>query len=380
MQYYSLAMHRDNLLGKIFNMGSVVFLIILCHIKSLYCNSLQSTCMSCKRAGLGSAIHHLKSKLLNKQPNIYPWGHQRRYNNYTEYFRQTFGERIQKVTIDAGFTCPNRDGSKGVGGCTYCNNDGFNPSYCQPFKTITQQIEEGVEFHANRYRNAGKFLAYFQAYSNTYAAIDVLKERYSEALRHPGVIGLVIGTRPDCIDNEKLDYLQELSEKYYVIVEYGIESCYNRTLTRINRGHTFEEGVWAIEETARRGIKTGAHFIFGLPGESRDEMFAQVDLINKLPLNNIKFHQLQILHHTPMALEYEQHPENFEFFTMDEYLEFFIEILEKLNPAFVLERFAAEVPPRYLAGPGWGLVRNFMLLQMLEKRLELKNTWQGRCF
>jgi uncharacterized protein len=287
---------------------------------------------------------------------------------------------VQKVTIDAGFTCPNRDGYKGTGGCTYCNNDGFNPSYCQPHKSITQQIGEGIGFHANRYRRANSFLAYFQAFSNTYAPLSVLKERYEEALRYPGIIGLVIGTRPDCIDNEKLDYFQHLAEKYYIIIEYGIESCYNRTLERINRGHTFEDGVRALEQTAQRGIKTGAHFILGLPGESRGDMLAGVALINKLPINNIKFHQLQILKNTRMELEYEQYPDRFGFFGMDEYIDFFIQILEQLNPAFVLERFAAEVPPRYLAGPGWGLVRNFMLLQMLEKRLEQLDTWQGRLY
>ena len=197
------------------------------------------------------------------------WGHHRRYNNYAEHFRQLFGERVQKATIDAGFTCPNRDGSKGHGGCTYCNNDGFNPSYCQPVKSITQQIGEGVEFHGNRYRRSEKFLAYFQAYSNTYAPLEKLKLKYEEALSYPNVIGLVIGTRPDCVDAAKLDYIAELSQKYYVIVEYGIESVYNRTLQRIKRCHTFEDGVWAIEETAKRGIKTGAHFIFGLPAKRK---------------------------------------------------------------------------------------------------------------
>lgn len=314
----------------------------------------------------------------NTNLDLYPWGHFRRFNNYTDYFRKYFGERIQKVTIDAGFTCPNRDGTKGVGGCTYCNNAGFNPSYCQPFKTITHQIEEGVEFHANRYRKANKFLAYFQAFSNTYASLPELKEKYEEALRYPGVIGLVIGTRPDCIDNEKLDYFQKLAESQYIIIEYGIESCYNRTLERINRGHTFEEGVEALEQTAKRGIKTGAHFILGLPGESREDMVAEMALINRLPLNNIKFHQLQILKNTQMAVEYERNPAQFEFFEMDEYIDFFIHLLEKLNPSFVLERFAAEVPPHYLAGPGWGLVRNFTLLQKLEKRLEELDTWQGK--
>jgi uncharacterized protein len=308
----------------------------------------------------------------------YPWHHNRRFNSYTEYFRKHFGERVQKVTIDAGFTCPNRDGTRGVGGCTYCNNDSFNPSYCIPYKGITKQINEGVEFHAERYRRADKFLAYFQAYSNTYAPLNKLKELYSEALNVPGVIGLVIGTRPDCIDDEKLDYFQELSEKYYVIIEYGIESCYNRTLDSINRGHSFEESVDALERTAKRGIKTGAHFIIGLPGESREDILNEIYMINKLPLNTIKFHQLLIVKDTAMATEYQQYPERFSFFTIDEYIDFFISVLERLDPTFVVERFTSEVPPRYQAGPNWGLVRTYTLLQKLEKRLAELDTWQGR--
>ena len=287
---------------------------------------------------------------------------------------------MQKVTIDAGFTCPNRDGTKGVGGCTYCNNDSFNPSYCIPYKGITRQIHEGVEFHAERYRRADKFLAYFQAYSNTYAPLDKLKELYSEALSVPGVIGLVIGARPDCIDDAKLDYFRELSEKYYVIIEYGIESCYNSTLARVNRGHTFEESVDALERTAKRGIKTGAHFIIGLPGESNEDILNEIPLINKLPLSTIKFHQLLIVKDTAMALEYQKQPENFHFYTIDEYIDFFISVLERLNPEFAVERFTSEVPPRYQAGPNWGLVRTYTLLQKLEKRLAELDTWQGKYF
>lgn len=312
--------------------------------------------------------------------DIYSWGNSRRFNSYTEYFRSTIGERVQKVTIDAGFTCPNRDGSKGRGGCTYCNNDAFNPSYCIPQKSITLQITEGIEFHANRYRKASCFLAYFQAYSNTYASLDKLKEYYSEALAVPGVIGLVIGTRCDCVDSEKLDYLQQLSEKYYIIIEYGVETTDNSTLKRINRGHTFEESAMVIAETARRGIKTGAHFIFGLPGESRIQMLEQVEIINKLPLDTIKFHQLQIVKNTAMANEYKSHPDNFQLFETDEYIDFFIRFLERLNPSFMVERFTAEVPPRFLSGPGWGLLRTNHLLQLLEKKLEAENTWQGRLF
>ena len=317
---------------------------------------------------------------MNSEQHTYPWGDNRRYNNYTEYFRKAFGERVQKITIDAGFTCPNRDGTKGTGGCTYCNNDAFNPSYCIPQKSIPQQIFEGIEFHANRYRRASKFLAYFQAYSNTYAPIDKLRKLYEEALSVPGIVGLVIGTRPDCIDSAKLDYFQEISKDHYLILEYGIESCFNRTLQRINRGHTFEESIAAIEETARRGIKVGAHLIFGLPGETPQDMLDEVNLINQLPLSNIKFHQLQVIKDTPMAHEYQQNPSHFRLFELEEYMNFIISFTERLNPVFVIERFTAEVPPRFLAGPGWGLLRTYTLLQMFEKKLEELDTWQGRLY
>ena len=312
--------------------------------------------------------------------HIFPWGHQRRFNTYTDYFRKVFGERVQKVTIDAGFTCPNRDGTKGIGGCTYCNNDGFNPSYCQSNKSITQQIEEGKEFHTVRYRRASKYLAYFQAYSNTYANIDILKEYYEEALNHPDVIGLVIGTRPDCVDEEKLNYLALLAKKHYIQIEYGIESCYNNSLEKINRGHSFEESVKAIEDTHRLGINTGAHIIFGFPWETKEQMMAEAGILNRLPLDTLKFHQLQVVKGTTMEKEYLANPDSFWFFSIEEYIEFFIDFLERLNPAFVVERFTSEVPPRFLAGPGWGLIRTYELLQRLEKRLAERDTWQGKMF
>jgi len=308
----------------------------------------------------------------------YPWGHNRRFNSYSEYFKRTLGERVQKVTIDAGFTCPNRDGSKGTGGCTYCNNDAFNPSYCTPEKSIKQQIEEGIEFHINRYRRAKNYLAYFQSYSNTYAPLSKLKTIYNEALNIPGVVGLVIGTRPDCIDDKKLEYFKELSRSHYIIIEYGVESCYNKTLERINRGHTFEQSVETIEKTKQMGIKTGAHFIIGLPGESKEEILNEAKIISSLPLDTIKFHQLQIIKGTAMEKEFNEHPENFTFFELPEYIDFFIQFIERLNPSFVIERFAGEVPPRFLAGPGWGLIRNDQILVKFEKRLEELDTWQGK--
>jgi radical SAM protein (TIGR01212 family) len=316
----------------------------------------------------------------NQEERIFPWGHQRRFNAYANYFRNMYGARVQKVSIDAGFTCPNRDGTRGTGGCTFCLNDAFNPSYCEPLKSVSQQIEEGITFHKWRYSEARSYLAYFQAFSNTYAPPDTLKKLYSEALSYPGVIGIIIGTRPDCIDDEKLEYIGELAKKHYVAVEYGIESCYDRTLKRINRGHSFAEAVDAVKKTAELGIHTGAHFIFGLPGESREEMMNEATIISSLPLKTVKFHQLQIIRGTAMEKEYRERPGDFELFSWDEYLDFFISFLERLNPDFVVERFTGEAPPRFLTGTLWGKKRADQIVGLVEKRLAELDTWQGRLY
>jgi len=310
----------------------------------------------------------------------HPFGTRHRFNAYSDYFRRTFGERVQKISVDAGFTCPNRDGTRARGGCTYCNNNAFNPSYCHPQKPIKQQIAEGIDFHRVRYRRASKYLVYFQPYSNTYAPLEKLKKLYEEALRYQEVAGLVIGTRPDCVDDEKLDYLRELSEQYYIMIEYGVETVYNSTLKRINRQHTFEQSAKAIEATAKRGLNTGAHFIFGLPGETRRMMLDSVNTVSQLPLTTIKFHQLQIVIGTAMARDYRQHPENYSLFSLDEYIDFIIRYTERLNPDFIIERFAGEVPPRFLAGPGWGRIRNDQINLAIEKEMEKRNTWQGKYF
>jgi uncharacterized protein len=312
--------------------------------------------------------------------NPFPWRHKRRFNSYAEYFKREFGGRMQKLAIDAGFTCPNRDGTRGFGGCTYCDNDAFNPSYCHPGKSISRQILEGIEFHTNRYRRASKYLAYFQPYSNTYAPLEKLKEIYSQALAFPEIIGLVIGTRPDCMDEKKFEYFRELSASHYILLEFGIESCYDKTLERINRGHTFEESVRALEMASRYELKTGAHLIFGLPGESREDMMAEAEILSALPIDNIKFHQLQIIKWTRMASEYRERPGDFVQFTLDDYIDFIIDFTERLNPAFVIERFAGEVPARFLEGPGWGRIRNDQVLSRIEKRMEERETYQGRLF
>ncbi|MBQ5803407.1 MAG: TIGR01212 family radical SAM protein [Bacteroidales bacterium] len=305
---------------------------------------------------------------------------EKRYNSFTGYFREKYGCRLQKIVIDAGFTCPNRDGRVGTGGCTYCNNAAFHPNYSTPDKPVLQQIEEGIEFHKGRYRNTHDYLAYFQSFSNTYAPLEVLREFYGQALEHPSVRGIVVGTRPDCIDDEKLDYFQALSKDKVVIIEYGIESCYDKTLQRINRGHDFAAAVKAVEATAARGIFQGAHFIMGLPGESREELIGMAPIINELPLNTLKFHQLQIIKGTAMEREYERVPEDFISFTLDGYVDFFVDFLEYLRPDLYIERFAGEVPPRFVNHTPWGLIRNTELLRLLDKRLQERDTYQGRLY
>ena len=280
----------------------------------------------------------------------YPWGDERRYNSYSGYFRRLFGRRMQKLSVDAGFSCPNRDGTLTTGGCTFCNNAAFTPSYCSAEKSIARQIEEGIAFHQWRYREAKRYLVYFQSFSNTHAPLEVLRQRYLEALSHPEVEGLVIGTRPDCVDEEKLDLLAELAREKYIAVEYGIESVYDRTLQAVNRGHDFATAERAVRMTAERGLHVGAHFILGLPGETEEMLLEGVTKINRLPLTTIKFHQLQVMRSTPMAEEYDRHPERFRFWTVEEYIELVVEMLRRLRPDVVVERFASEAPPRFHHG------------------------------
>ena len=302
----------------------------------------------------------------------------KRYNSFVGYFKRKYGERLQKIVLDAGFTCPNRDGKVGRGGCTYCDNAAFHPSYSTAGKSLHQQLDEGIEFHKVRYRTTEHYLAYFQSFSNTYAPLERLKELYEEALAHPQVVGLVIGTRPDCVDEQKLDYLAELAKSHVVIVEYGIESCYDSTLARINRGHDFETARRAVQMTAERGIDVGVHFIFGLPGETKEMMLDACSMINDLPVRSVKFHQLQIVKGTRMEKEFAECPEDFEKFSLDEYLDFFVDILERLRPTLSIERFVGEVPPRFVNETPWGLIRNVELLRLLDRRLEARDTWQGR--
>ena len=301
-----------------------------------------------------------------------------KYYSFNQYLRNTFGCKVYKISINAGFTCPNRDGSKGWGGCTYCNNQTFSPEYCHTEKSVTEQLEEGIRFFSRKYPEM-KYLAYFQAYTNTYDELSSLKAKYEEALSYPGVVGLIVGTRPDCMPDALLDYFTELSREKFVMIEYGLESTLDKTLLRINRGHTYEESENASRRTAGRGIYTGAHLILGLPGESREEILHHADRLSGLPVTTLKLHQLQLIRNTRMAKEYAEHPEEFHLYTADEYIDLVIDFIEKLNPSIVVERFVSQSPKELLIAPDWGL-KNFEFTAKVNKRIAERNARQGRLF
>lgn len=313
-----------------------------------------------------------------KEQIVFPWGHTRRFNDFSTHFRRLFTGRVQKISINAGFTCPNRDGSRGVGGCTYCNNQTFSPTYCNLEHPVLLQLQHGVDFFAKKYPDM-QYLAYFQSYTNTYAPFDHLIKLYEEALQFPDVIGLVVSTRPDCVDGYLLDYFARLSEKKYVMIEYGVESHKNETLAKINRGHTFEESVNALTETAKRNIRTCAHMILGLPDETRNDFLEQAAVVSQLPLQNLKLHQLQIHKNSVMGHQYLQNAADFTIFSIDEYVELIVDYLELLNPSIIAERFTSESPDNLLIAPRWGL-KNFEFVAKVDKRLKERNSWQGRLF
>lgn len=299
-----------------------------------------------------------------------------RYLNYNDVLRRKFSNRVQKISINAGFTCPNRDGSKGWGGCTYCNNQSFSPDYCRPTKSIRQQVEEGIGFfNKAKYENQ-LYLAYFQSYTNTYDNIEKLRRLYEEALAHPKVAGIIVGTRPDCVNDELLDYFAELSSRYYVMIEYGVESTNDDTLRFINRGHDYACAETAIRNTAQRGIHTGAHLILGLPGESRELILSHADTISKLPLSAIKLHQLQLIKGTQMLRQYEENPDIFKLYTADEYVDLLIDFIERMNPSIAIERFVSQSPAALLFAPDWKL-KNFEFVDKVKKELQARNTYQG---
>ncbi len=283
---------------------------------------------------------------------------------YGTWLKEQLGVKVQKISINAGFTCPNRDGRVGYGGCTFCNNQTFNPDYCSNEKSVAQQLDEGKAFFRKKYPEM-KYLAYFQAYTSTYGTLEHCKALYEEALAVEDVVGLVVGTRPDCMPDDLLDYLTELNRRTFLIVEYGVESANDETLQRINRGHTWAQSVEAIRKTAARGIRVGAHIILGLPGESRDELMRQADEIARLPITTLKLHQLQIIRGTKMASEYELNP--WPMPSVEEYIDLVLEYVDHLPQSLILERFVSSSPASLLVAPRWGL-KNYEFTALVRKR------------
>lgn len=305
--------------------------------------------------------------------------HGRRYHAYNDWVKRAHGGRLQKISIDAGFTCPNRDGSLGIGGCSFCNNEGFTPGYLQEQRRIEDQIETGLSFMRRRYPDSTHFLAYFQSYSNTYASVEDLRARYAPALAHPDISGIVIGTRPDCLPDATLDYLAELAENYFVELEIGIESCSDAVLTECLRGHDFACTQDAIQRAAARGLFITGHLLLGLPEETPESLVAGAQQLARLPIDALKFHQLQIVRHTRLAKQWTEHPESVPLLTPPAYIDAVVDMLEHLPPNIKIQRLGSEVPPRLRLSPDWG-IRLSSFPQLLEARLTERTTWQGRLY
>jgi len=298
----------------------------------------------------------------------------RRYNAFGQYMKDLYGRPVYKVNVDAGFTCPNRDGSLATGGCIYCNNDSFRPSACTSTTSLHDQIEKGIPYLRSRY-GAERFIVYFQPYTNTYASVEVLERLYREALDNPGVVGLAIGTRPDCVDAEKIALLATLSRDHFILVEYGLQSIYDTTLAFINRGHDFACFKNALALTIGRGIHVGAHLILGFPTETRKEMLDMADVISDLPIEFLKVHQLQVVKETALADLYAKKP--FATFGYHEYIEMLADFLERLSPDIVLQRLFAAAPDEILIAPVWNKTRS-ELLRDLDTFMEQRGSYQGK--
>ena len=289
------------------------------------------------------------------------------YYDFGQFLNRHFDFKVQKIAINAGFTCPNRDGSKGTGGCTYCNNQTFNPEYCKPQLTISQQLEKGKTFFGRKYPEM-KYLAYFQAYTNTYDELSRLRAMYEEALSVDGVAGIIIGTRPDCMPDELLAYLADLAKRTFVLIEYGAESASDATLRLINRGHTWQDTADAVRRTAVRGLLCGLHLILGLPGESEDDMLHTIDCVNELPISTLKLHQLQLIRGTRLARQVADGELTVAQWTADEYIDLCIRIIRRLRKDIALERFVSQSPEELLISPRWGL-KNYEFTNKLNAAL-----------
>lgn len=305
--------------------------------------------------------------------NNLPW------NDYSSYIKSKFGFRVQKISVNAGFSCPNRDGKINYDGCIYCNNESFSPFYCKPEVPITEQLKKGMDFFGKKYQ-AQKYLAYFQTGTNTYADINILENLYHQALSIDSVLGLVIGTRPDCINKEIIEMIYRIAEKYYVVIEFGAESTNNNTLSLINRGHKWEDTVKALEITAEYNITTGLHIILGLPGENQNDFVKHAEKISKLPVSLLKIHQMQVLKNTKLAKLYSEKPELFADFSIDEYAETIVSFCEKLNPHIIIERFTSESPINTVIAPNWKGKKNFEVSHIIKKKFIERNSFQGKYY
>jgi len=299
-----------------------------------------------------------------------------RYNTYRPYIKEKLGYRVNKLSVDMGFTCPNRDGNLAVGGCVYCNNDSFVPPYARARFSMDQQITNGMEYLRNRFK-AEKFIIYFQSYTNTYDSVEKLEQMYRDALAYDDVIGLAVGTRSDCVDAEKLDMFEELAKDYYVCVEYGIESIYDKTLDYMNRGHDYQSVLDTIEMSKGRGFEIGAHVIVGMPTETKEEMLKMADEVSSLGIDVFKVHNLHIVRNTQLARMYKEKP--FQLFTFQEYVNFIVDFLERISPDMIIERLFTDTPHQLLIAPDWGK-SHLQILQAIEAELEKRDTYQGRLY
>lgn len=299
-----------------------------------------------------------------------------RYNSFGLYMRRQFGTTVYKVNVDAGFTCPNRDGTLGISGCIYCNNDSFRPGSCRPSLSVSKQIKDGITYIRHRYK-AGKFLVYFQPFTNTYAPVETLEALYDEALQDSSVVGLAIGTRPDTIDEDKIELLQKLASRHFILVEYGLQSIYNKSLEFINRGHNYQEFIKAVNMTKGKGIHIGSHIIVGFPTETREEMLFAAEELSSTSVGFLKVHQLQVVRDTPLEKMFRDNP--FPIFGYEEYLDFIVDFIERLAPDIVIQRMFATAPDEILIAPHWGKDRH-RILRDIEKKLEERDTFQGKKF
>jgi len=297
-----------------------------------------------------------------------------RYYAYNFALKQRFGCRVQKISLDAGFTCPNVDGTVAKGGCTFCDNRSFSPSRRLPKAGILGQIDQSIQRMRSRYKNCKHFLAYFQPATNTYAPVERLRPLYEEALSHPQVVGLAIGTRSDCVPDDVLDLLEEIASRTYLSVEYGMQTMHNRSLDWMNRGHHHDSFLEAVERSQGRGFEICAHAMLGLPGESHEDMLATARELARVNVNAVKIHNLYCVKNTKLAEQVAAG--EVELIGQDDYVQTVVDFLELLPPSMVVERISGDAPPDYFVGPSWCLDKP-AVKKAIEEEFARRDSWQG---